>query len=94
MLEGWSPFILASILIFTAGLPALNKSKTKAQGIGCLSNLKQMGMAWNMYALDNNDKIPPNNGDDQSGFEMPKKSRAVSLGFKFALEANSRERRS
>src|SRR6516165_6539507 len=55
--------ILASML-----LPALSKAKTKAQGIGCLSNLKQMGTAWTMYALDQNDKIPPNNGDDESGF--------------------------
>jgi lactate permease len=30
VLKGWSPFILASILIFVAGLPALNKSLTFA----------------------------------------------------------------
>ncbi|HLH52669.1 MAG TPA: prepilin-type N-terminal cleavage/methylation domain-containing protein [Verrucomicrobiae bacterium] len=55
--------ILAALL-----LPTLSKAQTKAQGISCLSNLKQMGTAWIMYAQDNNDKIPPNNGDDQSGF--------------------------
>jgi hypothetical protein len=43
-------------------LPALGKAKTKAQGIGCLSNLKQMGLAWTMYAMDNNDKIAPTMG--------------------------------
>ncbi len=37
--------ILASLL-----LPALTKAKAKAQGIGCLNNLKQMTLAWTMYA--------------------------------------------
>ena len=44
--------ILASML-----LPALAKSKTKAQGIKCLSNLKQLQLAWHLYADDNNDRI-------------------------------------
>ena len=36
----WSPLVTASLL-----LPALSKSKTKAQGIKCLSNLKQLQLA-------------------------------------------------
>jgi len=55
--------ILASML-----LPALARAKTKAQGIQCLSNLKQLGLSWVMYAHDNDDRIPPNNGDYQSGW--------------------------
>jgi prepilin-type N-terminal cleavage/methylation domain-containing protein/prepilin-type processing-associated H-X9-DG protein len=47
--------VLASLL-----LPALGKAKEKAQGIKCLSNLKQMQLAWGMYADDNNDRVPPN----------------------------------
>lgn len=44
--------ILAALL-----LPALSKAKTKAQGIGCLSNLKQLQLAWLMYPSDNDDKL-------------------------------------
>lgn len=44
--------ILASLL-----LPALAKAKTKAQGIQCISNNRQMMLAWRFYADDNNDKI-------------------------------------
>ena len=47
--------ILASLL-----LPALAKAKTKAQGIMCLSNTKQLTLAWLMYANDNNDFVCPN----------------------------------
>ena len=46
--------ILAALL-----LPALAKAKSKATGISCLSNNKQMGLAWLMYADDNDDQIPP-----------------------------------
>jgi prepilin-type N-terminal cleavage/methylation domain-containing protein len=44
--------ILAALL-----LPALAKAKTKAQGAMCLSNNKQLLLAWRMYADDQNDKL-------------------------------------
>jgi prepilin-type N-terminal cleavage/methylation domain-containing protein len=47
--------ILASLLV-----PALNKAKTKAQGIQCLSNLRQLGFAWVLYTHEHNDLVPPN----------------------------------
>jgi prepilin-type N-terminal cleavage/methylation domain-containing protein len=45
--------ILASLL-----LPALAKAKSKAQMTKCLSNLKNLGLATQMYANDNEDKVP------------------------------------
>ncbi|MFZ0829401.1 MAG: prepilin-type N-terminal cleavage/methylation domain-containing protein [Verrucomicrobiia bacterium] len=45
--------ILASIL-----LPALAMAKAKAQQIACVSNLKQWGLAQNMYVDDNNQTLP------------------------------------
>lgn len=47
--------ILAALL-----LPALTKAKTKAEGVKCLSNLKQMQLAWIMYADDHNSIMAPN----------------------------------
>jgi len=48
--------ILAALL-----LPALSRSKEKAATVGCLNNLKQLLTCWHMYAVDNQDVLPPNN---------------------------------
>ena len=44
--------ILASLL-----LPALGKAKAKAKAIGCLNNLKQLQLCWQMYSEDNADRL-------------------------------------
>jgi prepilin-type N-terminal cleavage/methylation domain-containing protein/prepilin-type processing-associated H-X9-DG protein len=45
--------ILASLL-----LPALTKAKDRALAIGCMSNTKQIGLGFYMYAGDNGDFFP------------------------------------
>src|SRR5437899_10751082 len=50
--------ILASLL-----LPTLGKAKAKAQGIQCLSNSRQLGVAWVLYTDAHNDQVPPNAND-------------------------------
>jgi prepilin-type N-terminal cleavage/methylation domain-containing protein/prepilin-type processing-associated H-X9-DG protein len=45
--------ILASML-----LPALAKAKTKAQGIHCMNNTKQIMLGWQMFVGDNSERMP------------------------------------
>ncbi len=53
--------VIAIIAILAAMLlPALTKAKQRAQSIACMNDTKQIMIAWNLYASDNNDFLPPN----------------------------------
>jgi len=53
--------VIAIIAILAAMLlPALASSKRQAQGTQCLSNERQLSLAWTLYNGDNNEKMPGN----------------------------------
>lgn len=54
-------------------LPALAKAKGKARTTSCLSNLKQLQVCWQLYTMDNNEVLPPNNSiyDISTGQPLP-----------------------
>lgn len=60
--------VVIAIIAILAGmlLPALNAARDKAKDISCKSNLKQMNLAFVMYANDSNEWFYPAYGSDNS----------------------------
>ena len=54
--------VLASVL-----LPALNRAKQQGQKIACVSNLRQLQLAWQLYTDDHNGWLPRNSFSQEAG---------------------------
>ena len=63
--------VIAIIAILAAMLlPALSRSKARAQGVMCLSNLKQIQLGWIMYCDDSNNGLPHLVGRSRAIFQV------------------------
>lgn len=69
-MQNKKPFTLIELLVVIAMiailagmlLPALNQAREKGRSSSCINNLKQLSLAWNMYANDNDDYVVPRSG--------------------------------
>src|SRR6185436_6122670 len=55
--------VVIAIIALLAGLllSALARSKEQALMVGCINNLRQLSICWQLYAVDNDDVVAPNN---------------------------------
>jgi prepilin-type processing-associated H-X9-DG protein len=61
--------VIAIIATLTALLlPALSKTRARAEGISCLNNTRQLELAWQLYAEDHEGFLPYNLGMNGSSF--------------------------
>jgi prepilin-type N-terminal cleavage/methylation domain-containing protein len=83
--------VVIAIIAILAGMlaPGLARAKAKAQSIKCVSNQKQIGVAFKLYTSDNNDSFPVHDGWASTGGK--KQTNAVVSGNAGAYGGNVAE---
>jgi hypothetical protein len=67
LITGYVGLVLSLVILPAMLLPALARAKSRAQRIACTNNLKQIGLAFRIWAIDNDGKFSFNVSTNQGG---------------------------
>jgi len=69
LIMGYASLVMTVIVVLLAArlLPQLTQAKSQAQRISCMSNMKQIGLAFRLWAADNKDRFPFNVPSSEGG---------------------------
>jgi prepilin-type processing-associated H-X9-DG protein len=79
----------AAPMLLGMGLPRMANARQSAQRVACMSNMRQIAMACNMYAADNKGKLPDKLGALTQYLQAPQVFLCPRLGQKVPADVQS-----
>ncbi len=67
LIIGYVSLLVSLVILPALLLPALSRAKSNAQRINCANNMKQMGLAFRTFAIDNDGNFPFNLDTNKGG---------------------------